>query len=89
VLLSARGDYVHLSAEEAHELSPLRHAARIAAPVRIAWGTAESPEFIRQGQAMAAALSGARRFVLQDVHHFAAAYALTAGPLHEAIVAPE
>ncbi|WP_270938084.1 alpha/beta hydrolase [Falsiroseomonas oryzae] len=86
VLLSARRDYVHLSAEEAHALSPIRHAARIAAPVLIAWGTAESPEFIRQGEAMATA-TGARRFVLQGAHHFATPCALSSGPLHDALVA--
>jgi arylformamidase len=85
VLLSARRDYVRLSADEADSLSPIRHAARIAAPVLIAWGTAESPEFIRQGEAMAEA-TGARRFVLHGMHHFAAPYALTAGPLHEALL---
>lgn len=84
VLLSARRDYVQLSPEEARSLSPLRHAARITAPLLVAWGTAESPEFIRQGDAMASA-TGARRFVLEGAHHFAAPYALTEGPLHDAL----
>jgi arylformamidase len=85
VLLSARRDYVRLSAEEAAALSPIRHAARIAAPVFVAWGTAESPEFIRQSEAMADA-TAARRFVLQGLNHFAAPYALTEGPLHKALI---
>lgn len=85
VLLSARRDYVRLSAEEEEALSPLRHAGRIASPLLVAWGTAESPEFIRQGEAFATA-AAARRFVLAGANHFAAAYALTAGPLHEAIL---
>ncbi|WP_372617725.1 alpha/beta hydrolase [Falsiroseomonas sp.] len=85
VLLSSRRDYVRLTAEEADALSPLRHAARITAPVLIAWGTRESPEFIRQGEAMAEATQ-ARRFVLDGVHHFAAPYALTEGPLHAALL---
>lgn len=85
VLLSARRDYVQLSATEAQALSPIRHVARIGAPVLIAWGTAESPEFIRQGEAMALA-TGARRFVLDGTHHFAAPYALADGALHKALV---
>ena len=86
VLLSSRRDYIHLSAEEAEALSPVRHTARITAPLLVAWGTAESPEFIRQGEAMAVA-TGARRFVLDGLHHFAAPYALTSGPLYQALVA--
>lgn len=86
VLLSSRRDYVHLSAAEAEALSPIRHARRIAAPVLIAWGNAESPEFIRQGEAMAEA-TGARRFVLDGLHHFAVPYALCEGPLHAALTA--
>jgi arylformamidase len=85
VLLSARRDYVHLSAEEAHALSPIRHAARITAPMLIAWGTKESPEFIRQSEAMVAA-TGARPFVLDSANHFEAVYALAEGPLHEALL---
>ncbi len=84
VLLSARGAYVILSPEEAEDLSPIRHAARIAAPVRIAWGTAESPEFIRQSEAMADA-TGAERFALPGASHFAAPYAMAEGPLHDAM----
>jgi arylformamidase len=86
VLLSARGEYVRLSAEEAHALSPIRHVSRISAPVLLAWGTKESPEFIRQSEAMAAA-TGGRRFVLDGVNHFEAVYALGQGPLHEALLA--
>lgn len=85
VLLSSRRTYIDLTAEEAHALSPIRHVARITAPVLIAWATGESPEFIRHGEAMAAA-TGARRFVLQGEHHFSAPYALTAGPLHDALI---
>ncbi|HEV7264418.1 MAG TPA: alpha/beta hydrolase fold domain-containing protein [Falsiroseomonas sp.] len=86
VLLSSRRDYVHLSTGEAEALSPLRHAGRIAAPVLLAWGDAESPEFIRQGEAMAAAVNG-RCFVLHGMHHFSAPYALASGPLHDALIA--
>ena len=85
VLLSARREYVRLMPGEAETLSPVRHAAQIASPLLIAWGTAESPEFIRQGEEMAAA-TGAPRFVLEGVNHFAAAYALAAGPVHESLL---
>lgn len=83
VLLSARSTYVTLTPDEADALSPLRHAARIRTPLRLAWGTRESPEFIRQSEAMADA-AGAARFPLPDTDHFAAIYALAAGPLLDA-----
>jgi len=86
VLLSARRAYVALDAVEAAAFSPLRHAARIRGTLRLAWGTAESPEFIRQSEAMAAA-TGAETFVLPGVNHFAAAYAPAQGALHAALVA--
>lgn len=86
VLLSARGDYVKLGAEEAHEFSPIRHAARITAPVVLAHGDAESPEFIRHTRALAEAL-GVAPIVLAGTNHFAAAYALAAGPVHQAMLA--
>ena len=86
VLLSARRAYVALDAAEAAALSPLRHAARIRGRLRLAWGTAESPEFIRQSEAMSAA-TGAEVFVLPGVNHFAAAYAPVQGALHAALIA--
>lgn len=86
VLLSARGDYVKLSADEADEFSPIRHAARITAPVLLAHGDGESPEFIRHTQAMGAAL-GVAPIVLAGTNHFAAAYALASGPVHQAMLA--
>ncbi|WP_439595344.1 alpha/beta hydrolase [Falsiroseomonas sp.] len=86
VLLSARRHYVQLEAAEAAALSPIRQAARIAPPLRLAWGTAESPEFIRQSEAMAAA-TGAETFVLPGVNHFGAAYAPAQGPLQAALTA--
>jgi arylformamidase len=86
VLLSARRLYVELTAAEAVALSPIRQAARIHAPLRLAWGTGESPEFIRQSEAMAAA-TGAKTFVLSGQNHFAAAYAPAQGALHAALTA--
>jgi len=86
VLLSARGDYVKLSAAEAHALSPIRHAGRIQAPVVLAHGDGESPEFIRHTQALGVAL-GVAPIVLAGTNHFAAAYAIAAGPVHQAMLA--
>ncbi|NKE45391.1 alpha/beta fold hydrolase [Roseomonas frigidaquae] len=86
VLLSARRAYVALDAAEVAALSPIRQAGRIRAPLRLAWGTAESPEFIRQSEAMVAA-TGAASFVLPGVNHFAAAYAPAQGALHDALTA--
>ncbi len=86
VLLSARGDYVKLSAAEAHAFSPIRHVQRITAPVVLAHGDAESPEFIRHTRAMGAALAVAP-IALAGTNHFAAAYALARGPVHQAMLA--
>lgn len=84
VLLSARGAYVRLDEEEALALSPIHH--RIAAPVILAHGDAESPEFIRQTQDFGERI-GVRPIVLPATNHFAAAYALAQGPVHEAMLA--
>lgn len=84
VLLSARGSYVKLSPAEVHALSPIHH--RIEAPVILAHGDAESPEFIRQTQEFGAAI-GVAPIVLPATNHFAAAYALARGPVHQAMLA--
>jgi len=86
VLLSARGNYVKLSEEQSWALSPIHQVGRISAPVVLAYGDQESPEFIRQTQALGAAI-GVAPIVLEGTNHFAAAYALTAGPVHQAMLA--
>ena len=48
VMLSARSSYVKLSREEEWLLSALRHIDQISAPITIAIGDNESPEFKRQ-----------------------------------------
>lgn len=74
VLLSARGDYVRLSREEAERLSPIRHVGRIGCPVTLVHGDRESPDFIRQAEAFAAALAAAGRPVslvrMAEADHF-------------------
>ena len=57
----ARGSYVWLSPEEAHVLSPFRHAERVRCPVIMNYACHESPEFVRHDRAFAAALSDAGR----------------------------
>ncbi len=86
VLLSARGTYVRLTPEEARAMSPIHHVGRIQAPVVLAHGDQESPEFIRQTQEFGRALDVAP-IVLEGTNHFAAAYALASGPVHAAMLA--
>ena len=74
VVLSARGDYVRVSAAERRALSPRLHAAAIPCPVTIVYGGRESPEFQRQAEAFAADLAAAgrpRRLIrIPDADHF-------------------
>ena len=55
-MLSARGAYLELSAQEEEALSPLRHAARLPCPLAIVHGERESPEFRRMAVELDAAL---------------------------------
>jgi len=74
VLLSARGNYVKLSAAEEDELSAIRHLDRVRCPILVAYGDKESPEFKRHGESFAAALEQrrlpARLMVLAGCNHF-------------------
>lgn len=70
VLLSARRNYIDLTLEEAEQLSPRRHAARIACPTVLAVGSRESPEFRRQWEDFAAALPHARTLLIEEINHF-------------------
>jgi arylformamidase len=76
VVLSSRGAYVHISADEIHELSPLRHAERVRCPVIIAYSERDTDEFQRQSRAFAAALERAGRLSscirLSGMNHFEA-----------------
>jgi arylformamidase len=86
VMLSARSAYVRLSEAEVAALSPLFRAAEFPAATLVAVGERESPEFLRQARDFAQAL-GREAILLPDTHHFAAAYALAGGTLHEAMLA--
>ncbi len=74
VRLSARSSYVAFTDEIEQALSPMRHLDRIDAPLVLACGTLESPEFIRQSRAFEAALRAAgkpvERLVAQHCNHF-------------------
>jgi arylformamidase len=59
VSLSARSNYVRFTTETVESLSPQRHLDAIGAPVIVAYGTLETPEFQRQGHDFAAALKAA------------------------------
>jgi arylformamidase len=56
VRLSARANYVKFTDETVQELSAIRHIDRINAPMLVAYGTLETPEFQRQNREFAAAL---------------------------------
>jgi arylformamidase len=72
--LSARSNYVKFTDEMEQALSPQRHLDRINAPVIVAHGTLETPEFQRQSRDFAAALKDAgkpvRLLVGEGYNHF-------------------
>jgi arylformamidase len=74
VRLSARGAYVAFTDEVEEALSPQRHVDRLTAPLIVAYGTRESPEFQRQSRDFVAALRAAGRpvtlIVAEDCNHF-------------------
>ncbi len=59
VRLSARSKYVTFTDEMEQALSPQRHLDKLNAPVLVAYGTLESPEFQRQSRDFAAAVKAA------------------------------
>jgi arylformamidase len=74
VRLSARSSYVKFDDRIEHELSPQRHLERLRAPVVVAYGERDSPEFQRQSREFAAALERVGRLrallVGQGLNHF-------------------
>ncbi len=74
VRLSARSSYVKFDDRIEHELSPIRHLARLRCPVVVAYGTKDSPEFQRQSREWADALRSVGRLralvVGQGLNHF-------------------
>lgn len=74
VSLSARAGYVKFTPEMVEKLSSQRHLDRLVAPVIVAHGTLETPEFQRQNRDFAAAVKGAGKPVTfligQGYNHF-------------------
>ena len=74
VRLSARSRYVRFTDEIEQEFSPRRHIELFTAPVVLAYGSEETPEFQRQTRDFAAALRAANRTVEvligQHYNHF-------------------
>jgi arylformamidase len=74
VRLSARSSYVKFDDKTEQELSSIRHLARLKAPVIVAYGTNETPEFQRQGREFAAAVKAAGKpvelIVAEHYNHF-------------------
>ncbi|MBV9829507.1 MAG: alpha/beta hydrolase [Alphaproteobacteria bacterium] len=59
VRLSHRSSYVSFTDEMVQALSPQRHIARLSAPLIVAYGTRETPEFQRQARDFATAVGEA------------------------------
>jgi arylformamidase len=80
VSLSVRNSYVEFTPQAIEALSPQRHLDSISAPVIVAHGTLETPEFQRQNREFAAALNavgrGAGLLVLNGYNHFEVAESL-------------
>jgi arylformamidase len=74
VSLSARASYVKFTPETIDQLSAQRHLNHLNAPLVVAYGTLETPEFQRQNRDFVAALQTARKpvtlLVGQGYNHF-------------------
>ena len=55
---SARGNYVRFSDQIVQELSPICNLERLSTPLVVAYGSLETPEFVRQSNEFAAAVDG-------------------------------
>jgi arylformamidase len=74
VRLSARNSYIAFDDATVAALSPIRHLDRLHAPVIVAYGTCETPEFQRQNREFAAAVENAGKkvqlLVAEHYNHF-------------------
>ena len=74
VRLSKRSAYVAFGDETVEALSPLRHLECLRAPLIVAYGTCETPEFQRQNREFAAAVAAASKpvqlLVGEHYNHF-------------------
>ena len=80
VSLSVRSSYIDFTARVVEALSPLRHLRHLTAPVIVAHGTLETPEFQRQSREFASAVKMAGKLaepiVLNGYNHFEVAESL-------------
>jgi arylformamidase len=74
VRLSARSNYVKFDDATVEALSPIRHLYQLHAPLIVAYGTCETPEFQRQNREFAAAVEATgkklRLLVGENYNHF-------------------
>jgi len=74
VRLSARSNYVKFDDATVAALSPIRHLDRLQAPLIVAYGTCETPEFQRQNREFAAAVKAVGKpvqlLVGENYNHF-------------------
>jgi arylformamidase len=74
VRLSKRSSYVKFTDETEEKLSAQRHLDKLVAPVRLVYGTLETPEFQRQSRDFAAAAGAAGKrvavSVMEGYNHF-------------------
>jgi len=74
VRLSSRGNYVKFTDEMEDAFSPMRHLNHLHAPVIVAYGSYETPEFKRQSREFAKALADAGKqvelIVAENYNHF-------------------
>jgi arylformamidase len=74
VRLSARSNYVKFDDATVAALSPMRHLDRLQAPLIVAYGTCETPEFQRQNREFAAAVKAVGKpvqlLVGENYNHF-------------------
>jgi arylformamidase len=90
--LSKRSSYVAFTDAIEDALSPQRHLSRIGAPIVVAYGTLETPEFQRQSRDFAAALAKAGKAVelvsAEGYNHFELTETLgnPYGPLGRAVL---
>lgn len=74
VRLSARRSYVNFTDDVVEAFSSIRHIRHVSCPIRVTYGSCESPEFIRQNQEFAAALRthghDVRELCAEGFNHF-------------------
>lgn len=74
VRLSSRGNYIRFTDAMEDDLSPIRHIDKLHVPLVVAYGSLETPEFIRQSRSFARAVEQAGKpvqlIVADQYNHF-------------------